>query len=73
MKRTLCAVVLFCLVGLCPVGCKTRLSDDTIFNPGYYGRHLVKFLNDCHEFRIDIDRTRSRIDINQCYGPGRGS
>jgi hypothetical protein len=51
-------VFLVCLSALlAPAGCNRPLKEDTIFNPGYYARHVKKFLDDCHDFRIDVDRT----------------
>ncbi len=52
-------LVLVCLCGLPIVaGCKTRtLDDERIYYPSYYWRHWTKIMDDCHYFRIDIDRT----------------
>ena len=55
MRKLLLVVGL--VVALAPVGCGNSLNEDTILSPSYYARHAKKFLDDCHQFRIDIDRS----------------
>ena len=53
MRKLLLA---FCVAGLCfgSIGCKTESS--TVFSGSYWKRHVVKILDDFHEFRVDFDR-----------------
>ncbi|MFN0059239.1 MAG: hypothetical protein ACKVX7_12335 [Planctomycetota bacterium] len=60
MRKRLTVLCLFLLVGGL-AGCASS-ERSTIFSGGYWKRHIKKFGDDMHQFRVDIDRTIFDLD-----------